>query len=270
MGATTLEESPYKIYRICTKIIVVLALYIFLFYFFFIQNNVLFLANQNLLTNYSVTIATVSYPIITTDLNIFQTTFNTTDKTLASLQGMGCLIDGYDGSPVYSEYVRDESGGWMGFMLAAILGLVLILVLKVWQIYKFDVIKMVYNYDHGLYNFNVSNWIIFNLLWACLIHGHYYFFNFVFRGHTEPCVGGLLPFASTNALFNNRPQVIIFLSIVLIGVPDNSLLTNRCSYRHCLYDRVHLPGKIQQTSESNIPICSSLDSTMGDNQNRCN
>ena len=49
----------------------------------------------------------------------------------------------------------------------------------------------------------MSNWIIFNLLFASLIHGHFYFFNFIFEGKTEPCVGMTNPYDSTTALFNN-------------------------------------------------------------------
>ena len=45
----------------------------------------MFLANEGLLTEKTVTIATVDYPIITTDINIFETTFNQTDRTLTSL-----------------------------------------------------------------------------------------------------------------------------------------------------------------------------------------
>lgn len=161
------------------------ALYIFLFYFFYIQNNINFLFNNNLLTSLNVTIATVDYNIITTDKNIFETTYNTTSKTVDSLLGMGCLINSYEGNPdYYTELVYDGSGGWIGFLVGSILLMVLIMVLKCWQIYKFDLIKMIYNYDHGHFNFNVSNWLIFNLLWTSLINGHFYFFNFVFRGTT--------------------------------------------------------------------------------------
>ena len=49
--------------------ILLLLYYIFVFYFFFLQSDVMLIANQNLLTTYNVTIATVDYPIITTDSN---------------------------------------------------------------------------------------------------------------------------------------------------------------------------------------------------------
>lgn len=102
-----------------------------------------------------------------------------------------------------------DSPGWLGFLIASIITMVILLFIKSWQIYKFDLIRMVYNYHHGKYDFNVSNWLIFHLLWACLVHGHYYFFNFVFRGNTEPCVGNLNSFASTEKLFNDLPQVLL-------------------------------------------------------------
>ena len=73
-----LEESPYKIHRICTKMVLALLFYIFAYYFFFLQNNVMLISNQNLLTKYDVTISTVTYSVITTDANKFDTTFGTT------------------------------------------------------------------------------------------------------------------------------------------------------------------------------------------------
>lgn len=61
----------------------------------------MFLANNNVLTAYNATIATVDYTIITTDANKFQTKFNQTNKNLASLRGLGCLICKYDKNPDY-------------------------------------------------------------------------------------------------------------------------------------------------------------------------
>lgn len=119
--------------------------YIFLFYFFFLQSLTLLLANQNLLTNYNVTIATVNYSIITTDSNKFQTTFNQTNKTLGSLEGLGCLINNYNGNPNYSSLVQANSSGWLGFLVAALLAFIAIILLKMWQIYKFDLVKAIYN-----------------------------------------------------------------------------------------------------------------------------
>jgi len=102
---------------------------------------------------------------------------------------MGCFISGYNGNPTYSEFMYENSGGWVGYIVAGLLSVVLIVILKGWQLYKFDLVRAIYNYQSNKYNFNISNWIIYNLLWASLIHGHFYFFNFIFEGKTEPCVG---------------------------------------------------------------------------------
>ena len=60
------------------------------------------IANQNLLTKYEVTISTVTYSVITTDANKFDTTFGTTRKTTEDLLAMNCLMCEYEGSPDYS------------------------------------------------------------------------------------------------------------------------------------------------------------------------
>lgn len=181
--------------------------YIFLFYFTFLQSLTLMLATQNLLTPYNVTIATVNYTIITTDSNKFQTTFNQTNRTLANLQGLGCLINNYNGAPNYSGFVYVGSGGWTGFLVGALVGFLGIVFGKIWQIYRFDIVKAIYNRENAKADFNISNWLIWNLLFCCLVFGHFYFFNFAFNGHTEPCVGQLDMYASTVALFNDRTQV---------------------------------------------------------------
>ncbi len=178
--------------------------YIFVFYFFFLQSLTLLLANQNLITTYNVTIATVNYTIITTDSNKFQTTFNQTNRTLSSLQNLGCLINNHDGGPNYSDFVYVGSAGWSGYLIAALLGFIAIIILKMWQLYNFDIVKAIYNKEHAKADFNITHWVIWNLLFSCLVFGHFYFFNFVFNGHTEPCVGQLEMYASTVALFKNR------------------------------------------------------------------
>ena len=55
----------------------------------------------------NVTITTTNYEITVSNANQFYTSFNTTDRTLASLQGMGCFINNYDNAPDYSSAVKD-------------------------------------------------------------------------------------------------------------------------------------------------------------------
>ena len=120
---------------------------------------------------------------------------------------MKCLLSNYEGNPDYSELLYAQSGGWMGFIFSSILAMVVILIIKLWQLYNFDIIRAIYNEDHGKFKFNVAHFAIFNLLWASLVHGHFFFYNFVFNGHTEPCVGGSSAYDSTESLFNDRAKV---------------------------------------------------------------
>lgn len=99
--------------------------------------------------------------------------------------------------------------------MAALFGFVVIMGIKVWQIYNFDMIKAMYNKQHAKSDFNMSHWVVFNLLYCCLIFGHFYLFNFIFNGYTEPCVGYSYFYASTYTLLNDRAQVHISNNIVL-------------------------------------------------------
>jgi hypothetical protein len=97
---------------------------------------------------------------------------------------MGCLINNYNDNPDYSKFVYQSSIGWVGFLLASLLTFIAIIIIKMWQLYKFDLVKAIYNRQHAKADFNITNWIIFNLLFCCLIFGHFYFFNFMFNGQT--------------------------------------------------------------------------------------
>lgn len=97
---------------------------------------------------------------------------------------MGCLISNYSGNPDYSTFVYQNSPGYLGFLVASLLAFVVIIMIKGWQIFNFDLIKAIYNKEHAKSDFNISNWVIFNLLFCCLIFGHFYYFNFVFNGET--------------------------------------------------------------------------------------
>ena len=188
----------------CTKILLILVFYIFVFYFFFLSSNIGFLNAQKNLQTYNVTIATTNYPIITNDIQAFQTQYNKTARTVAALSNLGCLIDGYNGAPVYSDYIINQPSGWIFYMVSSLLCFCVFMMLKVWQTYSFDIIKAVYNWDHGINNFNFTNYIVYNLSFCCLIHGHFYLFNFVFTGQLSPCIGSSYYYQSTDTLLNNK------------------------------------------------------------------
>ena len=121
--------------------------------------------------------------------------------------------------------------------------MVLIIVLKAWQLYKFDLIRAIYNYEHGKFNFNISNWILYNLLWTSLIHGHFYFFNFIFEGQTEPCVGMKKPYDSTTKLFNDIETFkIVYLTTICLqfGAVIFSAIMIGCS-KNIKYNKIVNP-----------------------------
>ena len=230
-------------YRLCTKILFITCFYVFLFYFFYLQNDILLLANQNSLQNYTVKIATENYSIIITDTNSFETTFNTTNQTVSALAGLGCFMSGYNGNAQYDEFIHTTSSGWIGFITAGLLTFLLILVMKNWQIYKFDIVKAIYNYEHGRYNFNVSNFIVYNLFFASFLHGHFYFFNFIFYGHFQPCLGISSPYDSTHTLLNDNSKFntvyVTTICLQYVGLLASALMIS-CS-RGIKYNKIINP-----------------------------
>lgn len=169
-------------YRICTKILILLIFYIFLFYYFFIANMVTLFSKVNLLHQLNVTIATTNYTITTTSTNSFFTSFNTTNKTVDALTtGLGCFVDNLNGAPQYSDKIYDSSPEWIGYLIGALFGMASILVIKVFQVYNFDLIRVRYNRAMGIGNFNILNYIYFGLFWFNFMYLHYYMFNFVFH-----------------------------------------------------------------------------------------
>lgn len=123
--------------------------------------------------------------------------------------------------------------------MAGLFAFVVMMGIKVWQIYNFDLIKAIYNKEHSKSVFNMSHWVVFNLLFSCLIFGHFYLFNFIFNGKTEPCVGYSYFYASTWTLLNDRAQVLINLIIVRNGLYyfGGTPISHRDSTM--LHDRIH-------------------------------
>ncbi len=61
---------------------------------------------------------------------------------------------------------------------------VLILILKAFQINYFDEIRALSLRQNGKGKFNLTNFILLNLIWQTLLAGHFYFFNFLYYGQT--------------------------------------------------------------------------------------
>lgn len=165
------------------------------------------LSNQSKLSVYNVTIATVNYPIITSDSLVFETTYNRTNRNLASLLSLNCLIDNYSGGVSYSDMIVTNSSGWIFYLISCLFSFIIIVGLKGWQTYAYDIVKAIYNKDHGKYDYNISNYIIFNLLFANLVYGHYYFYNLIFTGQYSPCIGVNYWYGSTDSLLHDKNKV---------------------------------------------------------------
>jgi hypothetical protein len=82
------------------KTLGVLLLYLFLFYFFFLQSAKNVFGSFSALARMNVTISTVNYEITVSSANSFYSSFNLTDRSLASLVGMGCFINNYGSPPI--------------------------------------------------------------------------------------------------------------------------------------------------------------------------
>ena len=100
-----------------------LILYIFMFFYGFLSNNVALLANQNILQLITVTAGGTSYNITTTNFYSFQDQYAAKPQTVASLQTMGCVIDGYQGGPIYSNTAYNSSPTWITFLICSIVSM---------------------------------------------------------------------------------------------------------------------------------------------------
>lgn len=81
---------------------------------------------------------------------------------------MGCMININEYN--YYEIVQPHSIKWLVYLCGGLALFLLIIILKSMLIFRFDYIKTKYNYQHNLTNFNYSNYLIVNLLLACLIN----------------------------------------------------------------------------------------------------
>lgn len=88
--------------------------------------------------------------------------------------------------------------------------IVLIILIKVVQIANFDLIKTMYYYQTRKYNFNISSYVVFNLLFVLALYSHFFIFHYVYQSQTSPCFGGddSMWYSSTVNLFGNRNYVI--------------------------------------------------------------
>jgi len=62
--------------------------------------------------------------------------------------------------------------------------LVGLMVFKAFQIHVVDLIKAWHFRQQGTGKFNLTNFFLINLVWAMLMSGHFFLFNFIYYGHT--------------------------------------------------------------------------------------
>ena len=133
-----LELSSFKNFRLWTKSVLLLLLYTFLFYYHFIHNSVFLLASQGLINKVDLTVQAKNVSIITTDLYEFETLFNKTSRSLADLQNMNCLIEDRLMVNKYSDFLKEDSYVWYGYLFGGLAAALLILLFKLIQIHVFD------------------------------------------------------------------------------------------------------------------------------------
>ena len=165
-----------------------LVLYIFAFWFTFLAADVAFISEQNTLEKVSVVAGGQTYNITTSNYYQFDQQWSSSTQTITTLTQMGCLIDDYNGGPTYSLTVYNSSVRWVAYIVAGLLAVCGLLVIKVAQVQVLDEVKAWYQRQQGIGHFNMINFFILNLWWANLLAGHFFFFNFIYYGHTEPCL----------------------------------------------------------------------------------
>ncbi len=89
--------------------------------------------------------------------------------------------------------------------------------IKLVQLVKFDLTKTLYNMSNVKANFNMSNYLIFNLIFCSFVNDHYIFFNQIFNNINDTCLGVTYSyyFGSTDTYFSNASMVTLFLCSLL-------------------------------------------------------
>jgi hypothetical protein len=139
---------------------------------------------------------------------------------------MGCYINNFNGSTDYGALANSSNILWMLYLISGLVVFgtyfvisVIIIVYKSILVFKFDMMKVKHNIQANLSNFNMSNYIIINLLIAGLINHHYYFYSIIFDQQISVCLGDKNNdyFSYVWYMFNN-PDTVSFLLIQFLYV----------------------------------------------------
>lgn len=132
---------------------------------------------------------------------------------------MGCFIDSYNGSMDYSQFTYSSSSRWLLYLIGGLALFLLIIIMKSILIFSFDYIRVKYNYQHNLTNFNYTNYIMINLFIAALINQHFQFFNLIFYSTLPGCLGcknGRV-YSTTFYMYNDNPDFLLVHLPLLCG-----------------------------------------------------
>lgn len=128
---------------------------------------------------------------------------------------MGCFINNYNNNIDYTSIAQGTGYRTYAvfsiiFMGINLLNLVIILILKLIQLIKFDIIKTLYNMSNLKANFNMTNYILQNLFLCSFVNAHFIFFHQFFKTTLPTCLGVSYSYdyGSNNAFYSNSSSVI--------------------------------------------------------------
>lgn len=86
----------------------------------------------------------------------------------------------------------------------------MILVFKVIQLAKYDIIKTLYNMSNLRANFNMTNYLLQNLFLCALLNLHFVFFHQIFKTTVPTCLGVQQAYAygSTDTFYSSPSSVL--------------------------------------------------------------
>lgn len=89
----------------------------------------------------------------------------------------------------------------------------IILVFKMIQLVKYDIIKTLYNMSNLRANFNMTNYLLQNLFICAFVNLHFIFFHQIFKTTVPTCLGVQQAYAygSTDTFYSSSSSVLPFL-----------------------------------------------------------
>lgn len=120
----------------------------------------------------------------------------------------------------------------------------MLILFKVFQLANYDLVRTAFNYETRKYNFNISTFVIYNLVFCLGLFSHYFMFNYIFDSQSTPCFGGDQTqwYSSTTALFTNRSTVPLRITqlyqYILPLIASGLVLTILAFVQIMLHDKI--------------------------------